>query len=130
MIKRIECFECTELGNMSIGDVRDYVRNKLREDIILCDLPKLDTLETRQYHVWLNDTFCNKRNITLNDKNIEYSEDFWVVKGWGDDTEFGKARSRYEIYDIFVTIFVFRVGSYSYWAAVCNATTGNEPMCE
>jgi len=130
MIKRLECFENGELGQMSLENVREYVRHRLRENIIMCDNPKLDTLCVEDYSVWVNDLFCNKKVISLNDKNIEYSEDFWVVNGWGLDAEFGKALARYDISDILVHIFVYRVGSYSYWMAICNATTGNEPRCE
>lgn len=130
MIKHLECFENGSLGQMSVENVRDYVRNRLREKIIMCDNPKLDTLEVERYSVWLNGLFCNKKLVALNDKNVEYSEDFWVVDGWGLDSEFAKGLARYDISDIHVHIVIYRIGSYSYWLAMCHATTGNEPLRE
>ena len=129
MIKRLDCFESGALGQMSLEDVREYVRHRLRENIIMCDMPKLDTLCVEDYSVWVNSLFCDKKVISLNDKNIEYSEDFWVVNGWGLDAEFGKALARYEISDILVNMFIYRVGSYSYWMAICHISTDNGPKC-
>ena len=129
MINKLECFENGALGQMSVEDVREYVRQRIRENIIMCDTPKLDTLCVENYSVWVNDLFCNKKVISLNDKNIEYSENFWVVNGWGLDAEFGKALARYDISDIRVNIFIYRLGSYSYWMAVCHISTENDPKC-
>ncbi len=127
MIKRKECFESGALGNLTINDVQEYVRCRLRESIMLCDTPKLETLDTIRYSEWLNELFCKKKTITLNDKNVEYSENFWMVHGWGCDAEFQRGLTKYDISDINVELIIYRIGSYSYWAAICCATTGNEP---
>lgn len=129
MIKKLECFENGALGQLSIDQVREYIRERLREKIITCDNDKLDTLCAEQYSVWVNDLFCNKKVVSLNNKNIEYSEDFFVVKGGGLDAEFCKALNRYDISDIHVNLFIYRLGSYSYWMAICHAFTQKDPVC-
>lgn len=127
MIKKLECFESGALGNMTINDLQGYVRHRLRENIIMCDNQKLETLDAIRYSEWVNELFCRKKSITLNDKNVEYAENFWLVHGWGCDSEFQKGLTKYEISDIYVELVIYRIGSYSYWAAICSATTGNEP---
>lgn len=129
MINKIECFENGSLGQMSVENVRDYVRKRLLENIMMCDTPKLDTLCVEDYSIWVNDLFCNKKVVSLNDKNIEYSESFWVVNGWGLDDKVSKALARYDISDIRVNLFIYRLGSYSYWMAICHIATENDPKC-
>lgn len=127
MIKKLECFESGALANMTINDVQEYVRHRLRENIIMCDNEKLKTLDVIGYSEWVNELFCRKKSITLNDKNVEYAENCWLVHGWGCDSEFQKGLTKYEISDISLELVIYRIGSYSYWAAVCRAITGNEP---
>ena len=130
MIKSLTCYETAAVENLTIENIKDRIKKHLLQTIYEYDGPILDTTEVFEKTNWLNRIFCNKKDVILNDKNLEYSEEYWMIDGWELDAGLQKTLGRYGIYDIRINLFIYRIGSYSYYMAICYATTGNEPRCE
>lgn len=130
MIKSLTCYETGVIENLTIDNIKDRIRKHLLQTIYEYDGPILDTTEVFEKRDWLNRIFCNKKDVILNDKNLEYSEEYWMIDGWGLDAGIKKTLDKYGIEDIRINLFIYRIGSYSYYMAICYASTGNEPRCE
>lgn len=53
-------------------------------------------------------------HITLNTKNIEYKEEYFL-SDWGFDADLEKKLSKFEFADILIGLTIYRLGSYSYF---------------
>lgn len=126
MIQRYACFKRGALGQLSIDDVEEYLRYRVRDAII--DFNKdASGVVPDCYYGWLNINLFDREEIALNDKNIELKEKIYLVKNAGNDAKLNNALKNYRIEDVGIEIFIYRVGSYSYYAAVCQAYSPDHP---
>lgn len=126
MIERMSCFAHGEVGQRTLDNIKDALRGKVREALIMFDRDKSGVVK-ECYYGWLNINLFDKGTIALNNKNIEYNEKFFLVKGYGNDSELANALHDYRIEDVLIDLIVYRIGSYSYWMAIPQVMSPDHP---
>jgi len=117
------------VGTRSLEYIKECVRDTVRAEIV--EFNKDDSGVVEQcYYGWLNINLFEKKSVGLNQKNVEYYEKFYLVQGFGSDDKLNNALQRYNIEDVGIGLYVYRVGSYSYYIAVCEVYSPLHPKDE
>lgn len=129
MIQNFMCYMQGPFGTRSLETIKEYVRDMARADIIGFD--KDDSGVTEQcYYGWLTINLFEKKRVGLNQKNVEYYEKFYLVQDFGNDDKLNDALHRYKIEDVGIGLYVYRIGSYSYYMAICEVYSPLHPKDE
>lgn len=126
MIKHLNCFWQGPIGSRSLEEIKELVRDMTRAEIIGFDNDSSGVKEDC-YYGWLNMNLFDKKRVALNPKNIEYYEEFYLVKDFGNDDKLNDALHNRRIEDVGIELYVYRIGSYSYYVAVCQAYSPDHP---
>lgn len=129
MIKNFTCYMQGPVGTRSLESIKEYVRDMARADIVGFNKDDSGVVE-HCYYGWLNINLFGKKNIVLNQKNIEYYESFYLVQDFGSDDKLNDALHRYRIEDVGIGLYIYRIGSYSYYMAICEAYSPLQPKDE
>jgi hypothetical protein len=82
------------------------------------------------YYGWLTTNLFQKKRVGLNPKNVEYYEKFCLVKDFGSDAKLNNALQEYKIEDVEIGLYIYRIGSYSYYIAICEVYSPLHPSPE
>ena len=127
MIKNISCFKHGALGQQDLEELRGYLRCVIRGAIIEFDGDSHGVVKDC-YYGWLNINLFGKERIAINSKNVEYQEKFYLIDGGGNDNELYTAMKDRRIEEVGIELIIYRVGSYSYYAAICEAYSPDHPQ--
>ena len=127
MIKHLNCFWQGSIGARTLEEIKEYMRDMVRAEIVGFDKDASGVREDC-YYGWLNINLFDKRQVGLNPKNIEYYEKFSLVADFGNDDKLNSALHKYRIEDVGIELYVYRIGSYSYYVAICQAYSPNHPQ--
>ena len=126
MIKKMSCYAHGEVGQRTLDNIKGVLRQKVRETFITFDNDKTGVIR-ECYYGWLNTNMFEKSMVALNSKNIEYNEKFFLVKDYGNDRELANTLQAYRVEDVLIDLFIYRIGSYSYWLAVSQVMSPDHP---
>lgn len=127
MIQNMMCFKHGALGQQDLNELRGYLRCIVRRAIIDFDNDSHGVVKDL-YYGWLNINMFGKESIAINNKNIEYQEKFYLVDGGGEDSELRCAMKERRIEEVGIDLIIYRIGSYSYYAAICEAYSPEHPQ--
>ena len=127
MIKNIRCFKHGALGQQDLEELRGYLRCKISDATIQFDGDSHGVVKDC-YYGWLNINLFDKECIAINGKNIEYQEKFYLIDGGGNYAELDQAMKHRKIEEVGIELIIYRIGSYSYYAAICEAYSPDHPQ--
>ena len=129
MIKDFMCYMQGPVGTRSLESIKEYVRDMARADIVGFNKDSSGVVE-QCYYGWLNINLFEKKHVGLNQKNVEYYEKFYLVKDFGNDDKLNNALHEYKIEDVGIGLYIYRIGSYSYYVAICEVYSPLHPKDE
>ena len=117
------------VGTRSLESIKEYVRDMARAEIVGFNKDDSGVVE-QCYYGWLTINLFEKKRVGLNQKNVEYYEKFYLVQDFGNDDKLNDALHRYKIEDVGIGLYVYRIGSYSYYVAICEVYSPLHPKDE
>lgn len=100
--------------NCDITDLKYNICQYLREQILSADFPVKEEPSCDMDFAEIMQKIFGHGHITLNSKNIEYKEEYFL-SDYGMDADLEARLSKFKFADILIGLTIYRLGSYSYF---------------
>lgn len=132
MINRIETYMGGELHKLSIEDIKNEVTRRVGDEIRKCDEEPIDVEQGYARAAFSRRMFV-KSFAEVNSKNIEYVTswhfmDYVCLVNSDSESELKKVMDKYSIKDVYIRLFIYRLGQYSYFATECTCLFAGGPF--
>ena len=120
MLERIDYFLGGPLKNLTTEQIMLETQQRIQEAITHCTLSCINSKDIYERNIFSKELF-DKDYVSINKKNIEYVTSWHFMERQLPTKELEKAMEKYDIEDVLVQLWVYRLGQYSYFATTCTA---------
>lgn len=100
--------------NRDINELKYNICQYLREKILEADFPMDAEPSCDMDFADIMDKIFGNKHITLNSKNVEYQEKYFL-SDYGMDADLEKRLGKFKFADMLIGLTIYRLGSYSYF---------------
>jgi hypothetical protein len=125
MIERIDYYVGGPLNKLTTEEIILHTNDYVKGALLKCNMEPIDT--SVQYNRALfSRALFSKDHVSINSKNMEFMTSWHFLERVVPDKELQKVLDKYEIGDVLIQLYVYRLGQYSYFACACTILFGGD----